>query len=152
MIADGCQPHQALNIPNRTRTLVASRDRSGTPFFETLSIPLLAGRTFGSEDTAASPDVAVFNESFVRLFGLGSEALGKRFAATGRDERIEIVGVVADAAYHDVKSAIPPQVFRPRTQAANLGELGFYVRSAIDPDVCGECCRASSRKSIRCCP
>src|SRR5262245_5217218 len=48
-------------------------------FFDTLSIPVLAGRGFSASDTASSPRVAVVNESFVRLFGLGDAAIGARF-------------------------------------------------------------------------
>jgi predicted permease len=111
----------------------AALNTVGAGFFETFSIPLLTGRTFGLEDSAGSPNVAVVNERFVRQFGLGNEALGKRFNA-GRDSDIEIVGVVADTAYSDVKNPAPPKIFRPREQANGLGELGFYVRSTIDPD------------------
>jgi predicted lysophospholipase L1 biosynthesis ABC-type transport system permease subunit len=48
---------------------------------------------------------------------------------------IEIVGVVADSAYHDVKAPFVPQVIRPRRQSSNFG-LGatFYIRMAQSPE------------------
>ena len=44
---------------------------------------------------------------------------------------IEIVGVVRDAKYSEVKADVPPQVFRPRAQAPFLGEASFYLRSNL---------------------
>jgi predicted permease len=105
----------------------------GNDFFRTLSIPLLAGRVFTEADGPGAPRVAVVNESFVRKFGLGNDAIGKRFARDGADARdTEIVGVVADAKYSTVKGEIPAQYFLPRRQDDNIGTLAFYVRGSVD--------------------
>jgi ABC-type antimicrobial peptide transport system permease subunit len=78
--------------------------------------------------------VAVVNEAFVEKFALGNDAVGKRmaFGATG-DLNIEIVGVVRDAKYSEVKAEIPPQVFVPFAQAPFLGEYSYYLRSTLSP-------------------
>jgi predicted permease len=104
-------------------------------FFRTLSIPLLSGRGLAETDTLNSPRVAVVNESFVRKFNLGDDALGTHFSLPGPDsgDEITIVGVVADAKYSTVKDEIPPQFFAPRRQNDNLGSLSFYVHGAVDP-------------------
>jgi predicted permease len=99
-------------------------------FFRTLAIPLLAGRGFTSSDVLDSPRVAIVNERFARQFNLGNDAIGQRFALGQRD--VEIVGVIADAKYSDVKDDVPPQLFFPRRQDDNLGALTFYVRGGID--------------------
>jgi predicted permease len=99
-------------------------------FFGTLSVPLLTGRVFGASDVADSPRVAVVNESFVRLFGLGDAALGERFDIGSRRQNIEIVGVVADTRYSGVTDDMPPTVFLPRQQEQNLDGLTFYVRGS----------------------
>jgi ABC-type antimicrobial peptide transport system permease subunit len=46
---------------------------------------------------------------------------------------IEIVGLVRDAKYSDVKQAIPPMYFRPYRQDADLGFVTFYVKTVTDP-------------------
>jgi predicted permease len=101
-------------------------------FFRTLAIPVLAGRPFTSADTLDSPRVAIVNESFVRKFNFDDSAIGKRFVLG--DQGVEIVGVVADAKYDDVKEDMQPQLFLPRRQDDNLGALTFYVHGGIDSD------------------
>jgi len=98
---------------------------------------LLAGREFGQSDTGDAPRVAIVNQSFLRKFGLGMDAIGTRFAVGTGDgvvPDIEIVGITADAKYSTVKDEIPPQYFLPRTQRDNLGTLAFYVRGSGHPD------------------
>ncbi|HEU4617122.1 MAG TPA: ABC transporter permease [Gammaproteobacteria bacterium] len=99
-------------------------------FFRTLSIPLLGGRELADSDTPASPPVAVVNETFVRRFGLGPNAIGKRVLAAG-DRAFEIVGIVADTRYRSVKDEVAPQLFIPRAQFRNLDAASFYVRGAV---------------------
>ncbi|HEX2139628.1 MAG TPA: ABC transporter permease [Woeseiaceae bacterium] len=103
-------------------------------FFRTLGIPLLSGRDFSEADAAGRPEVAIVNESFAQKFGLGDDVIGKRMAfGSGGELGIEIVGLVADAKYSQVKEEIPPQVFLPRYQDEELGFLNFYVRSGLQP-------------------
>jgi len=99
-------------------------------FFSTLSIPLLVGRTFTAADDINSPLVAIVNESFVRQYSLGAEALGNRFSLGSRFQGVEIVGVAADSQYRWVKDTVPAQLFLPHRQDPNLDGLTFYVRSA----------------------
>jgi predicted permease len=97
-------------------------------FFGTLGIPLLAGRLFNDGDDIDSPRVAIVNETLVRDYVLGSEALGRRFSIGTQLRGIEIVGIVADSQYRGVKQDVPPQVFLPHRQDPNLDGLTFYVR------------------------
>jgi len=97
-------------------------------FLGALSIPVLRGRGFTALDTLESPRVAVVNESFVGIFGLGDAALGARFDIGSSRQNIEIVGVIADTKYAGVTDDIPPMVFLPRRQEADLDGLTFYVR------------------------
>jgi predicted permease len=108
-----------------------SRNYVSPEFFRTLEMPLLRGEGF-ERSTSDGPRVAVVNERFVEKFGLGEAAVGKRmaFGATS-DFDIEIVGVVRDAKYSDVKSDPPPQVLVPQAQAPFLGAMSFYLRSSL---------------------
>jgi predicted permease len=106
-------------------------------FFRAIGVPLLAGRDFAETDTADTPGVVVVNQSFVSRFGFGDEVLGRRFRPVGADADLEIVGVVADAAYSGsgVKQDIPPQYYQPLTQVDFGSTRHFYVRSAVNPEM-----------------
>ncbi len=112
-------------------------NRVGPGYFRVLGTPLLAGREFAEADRAGAPRVVVVNEAFVRKFGLGRAAVGKRVARGAGDavrpDR-EIVGVVRDAKYSDVKGEVPPMVFLPARQDTAAGTAVFYVRTAGDPE------------------
>ena len=105
-----------------------------------LEVPLLSGREFSDGDTSESPPVAIVNEAFLRRFSLGSaqSAVGRYIRFTFLDTPIEIVGVVADAKYRDVKGPIEPQFYGANTQfvESNLSSSGyvFYVRTAGPTD------------------
>lgn len=112
----------------------------GPAFFSTISVPLLAGREFATADTTGAQRVAIVNERFTRDFGLGRDALGKHIQFGG-PQALEIVGVVADAAYANVKTEVPVQLFVPRSASGGSGIFSlfggstyFYVRAGMDPD------------------
>ncbi len=80
----------------------------------------------------------IVNESFVRKFGLGSNAVGTVLRLEGSylpQNAVEIVGVVADAKYSHIRNEITPQVFTPRPPGdTQFVALFYYVRSAIEPE------------------
>ncbi|MGI9074660.1 MAG: ABC transporter permease [Bryobacteraceae bacterium] len=82
-------------------------------FFETLGIPVLLGRTIGPRDTPASPAVAVVNESFVKEYLPSQNPIGRRIALGSpfRPPGIEIVGVVGDSKYYDLREKAEPMAF-----------------------------------------
>src|ERR1044072_1955263 len=104
-------------------------------FLHTLSVPLLTGREFAAADGPGAPKVAIVNQAFVRKFGLGVAALGKRFVLgdAKADRDIEIVGIAADAKYNTVKDQIPPLFLLPRHQEPRIGQLSVYVRGDGPP-------------------
>jgi predicted permease len=109
----------------------------GAGYFATLGIPLLAGREFTDSDVAGAPTVAVVNEAFTRKFNLdGRNAVGTFMAideSSAEELDVEIVGVVQDAKYNDVKEPVPPLFFTPYMQDERLGFVTFYARTEIDP-------------------
>jgi predicted permease len=102
-------------------------------YFRTLGIPMMAGRDFTAADAGNAPKVAIVNEAFTKKFNLGREAVGKRMSS-GRSGGLdtEIVGVVQNAKYSEVKDEIPPLFFRPYRQDPEVGAINFYVRVAGD--------------------
>lgn len=104
----------------------------GSSYFETMGLPLLAGRSFSDADSSKRPKVAIVNQRFAETFGLGTDVVGKRMAIGDKGELdIEIVGLASDAHYDSVKSAPSEQFFLPRRQNSGIGELVYYVRSAL---------------------
>ena len=108
----------------------------GPGYFQTLGIPLVAGRDFTRADALGSPKVAIVNEAFASKFNLGRSAVGKRMGDDGGNSplTIEIVGLVHDAKYSEVKQEIPPVFVRPYRQDERTGQMNFYVRTATDPN------------------
>jgi predicted permease len=104
-------------------------------FFETMEIPLLAGRQLRPQDDERAPKVAIINQTMARRFFGDENPIGKRFGF-GRIEnsgQIEIVGVVKDAKYTGQREEIPSTAYLPYTQQS-LGQMNFEVRTAGDPD------------------
>jgi predicted permease len=108
----------------------------GPGYFRTMGIRLLAGREFTRSDNLGGPKVAVVNEAFARKFNLGTNAVGKRMGTGGPNDKLdtEIVGLVKDAKYSEVKDAIPPLFFRPYRQSERVGAMTFYVRTSGAPE------------------
>jgi predicted permease len=104
-------------------------------YFRTLGVPLMSGREFTSADTVGSAPVAIVNEAFTRKFNLGRDAVGKRMAqGSATDLPIEIVGVVRDAAYSQVKQDVPPLFFRPYRQSERVNGMSVYVSTSLAPE------------------
>jgi len=115
----------------------ASVNEIAPAYFRTLAVPLLAGREFTLADGITTPKVAIVNETFAKKFNLGRGAVGKHIgtsAGSGSKLDIEIVGLVPDTKYSDVKRKIPPQYFLPYRQDDQIGFLTFYVRTALDTE------------------
>ena len=86
-------------------------------YFHSLSIPVIAGRPFADTDRNRAPRVAIINETMARHYFRGADPLGKRFAwwhTAPKD--IEIVGVVRDAKYDNLRQDSPRLVYLPALQ------------------------------------
>jgi predicted permease len=103
-------------------------------YFRTLGIPLMAGREFTRADAATAPKVAIVNEAFAKKFNLGRDAVGKRMSTGGPNLDMEIVGVVQNAKYSEVRQELPPIFFVPYSQSTSLGTMHFYTRTSLDTD------------------
>jgi predicted permease len=111
----------------------ASYNMIGSDYLKTFDMKLLSGREFTDADVTNRPQVAIVNETFAKKFGLGREAVGKLMSQrdTGALD-IQIVGLMADAKYSEVKDTVPPQFFVPYRQVGNVGRLIFYVKTSGD--------------------
>jgi predicted permease len=99
-------------------------------FFKTVGMTLRMGREFTRSDTAGAPKVAVVSESFAKKFNLGANPVGRRMEQGNSGKLdIEIVGLVKDAAYSEVKEPAPPVFYTPYRQAERVDGMAFYVRA-----------------------
>jgi predicted permease len=86
-------------------------------YFRVMGIPVLAGRPFTDTDRAGAPRVAVINETMARHYFRDVNPVGKRFAWWPTDPKdIEIVGVVPDAKYDNLRQETPRLVYLPALQ------------------------------------
>jgi predicted permease len=98
--------------PNEDMELVINTVTDG--YFETMQIPLRAGRTFDSRDRADTQPVVVVNDLLAARF-FGGDALGKHLTdAAGLTS--EIVGVVQTHKYLTVQEPPVATVFYPLAQ------------------------------------
>jgi predicted permease len=114
-------------------------------YFTTMRIGLLAGRDFNVEDGGRSVEgsllsvaaVGIVNEAFARRYFDGQNPVGRQVLVGVEREKnvpMEIVGLVRDSAYYDVREPMHPTVYVPndaRNQAA------LIVRTTGDPIALG---------------
>ena len=110
--------------------------RIGTDYFKTLQIPLRAGREIQANDRAGAPKVAVVNEAFARRLLNGANPVGQRFrvaASPGVSETAyEIVGLVADTKYEDLREAYQPIAYTAAAQDPRAGHgIQVLMRSRL---------------------
>jgi predicted permease len=107
----------------------------GNRFFETLGIPILAGRGFGPLDTATSAKVAVINRSLARTRFPHGNPVGQRFRLEGNTgDWIKVVGICADTRYQNLREDDPPQFFVPYVQQPEVGGMSYVIRTKIAPE------------------
>jgi putative ABC transport system permease protein len=122
---------------------VAMRNMVGTEYFKTIRTPLIAGREFDDHDlTPSSRPVAVVNEALVGELGLRTHAVGQRLWVedTPFEPRTayEIVGIVKNTKYGDLREEFEPTMFLPLSSTAleRLKSTGgaFIIRSSASTD------------------
>jgi len=95
-------------------------------YFATLGTPLLAGREFDHRDTATAAPVTIVNQSFARAYFGNASAIGRRVTSVG--VTYEIVGVVGDAKYQDLRESVLRTMYIPWTQRDEAQSYGYLVR------------------------
>jgi len=95
----------------------------GEGYFQTLGTPFLAGRDFDERDTPLSPKVAIVNQEFARRIGHDPNPIGTRIRreATPHEPETayEIVGLVRNTKYQNLRQDFVPIVYLPTSQDAN---------------------------------
>ncbi len=107
----------------------------GTSFFQTMGIPIIAGRSFGPQDTATSPKVGIINRILARKRFPNVNPIGRRFKASrdANSDWIQVVGICGDTHYADLRDDPPPQFFLPFVQQAAVGSMTYQIRTRLEP-------------------
>jgi predicted permease len=102
-------------------------------YFETLGVPLVAGREFTAADRLGSTPVCIINETLAKRFFPGQNALGRRLA-WGRPKVFrEVVGIVKDQRTETLRQAARRYVYAPMLQDDNPTGANVYIRTALSP-------------------
>ncbi|UWZ82603.1 ABC transporter permease [Occallatibacter riparius] len=114
----------------------------GERYFETLRIPIVAGRAFALTDTETSPKVAIVNQALAKKYFPNQNPIGKTFSTTDNKQNklvFHIVGLCADAHYASLREDPPPVFYLNYRQAPEVDWGMTYAvrttsaRAAITP-------------------
>jgi len=112
--------------------LTAGLNTVGPGYFETVGMPLRAGRAFTANDRVDSPPVVMINETLARRLWPGQPAVGKRLRLGDDEQYLEVVGVAADARYAGLREPPSPYAYRPVLQSFSPVMM-LHVRTEGDP-------------------
>lgn len=119
----GVDPSNGFDIVGRP--LAEGENRSANlgfvnpDYFETLGIPLLAGRSFLESDTQDAPRVAIVDERLAERYFGGEDPLGRRISIASEEE-LTIVGVVGAVKQDALEDIARPYVYLPYQQRSYM--------------------------------
>jgi predicted permease len=118
-------------------------------YFQAIGLPLLRGRFFNDQDTAASPWVALVDDAVVHRYWPNDDPIGRRFKGQDRrgvnDDWITVVGVVGTARRSGLEKPPVPHIYLWHQQAGVSNRVDLVVRTRIQPQLVAN----SLRKSVR---
>jgi putative ABC transport system permease protein len=100
-------------------------------WFQTLHVPLQAGREFTDADKTGSPNVVIVNQALARRYWPNQNPIGKHIIM-GRQPASEVVGVAADVKNRGLALDPQLQLYFPFSQLP-WGNMNLLVRTATDP-------------------
>ncbi len=105
----------------------------GPGYFATIGSQLVSGREFTRRDRDGAPLVAVVNEQMAKKFWPGRDPVGQRFKAGALgDKETEVVGVVRDSIYRDLRESKQEILYVPLLQG-DFSAATLHLRVTGDP-------------------
>jgi putative ABC transport system permease protein len=110
---------------------------AATDYFQTMKIPLRAGRGFAPADLLESHPVAVVNQAFAEKYFPGEDAIGKHLqpgvSVDDKGPRMrEIVGIVGNVKERTLREDPQPECYLPSTQIP-FSSFTLLLRTSLDP-------------------
>lgn len=100
-------------------------------YFATMNTPIHAGRDFSWRDAAGGPKVAIVNQTLARQYFGEKSAIGARVGSKG-GTTYEIIGVVGDAKYLELRETAPPTLYLHGFQQQGVSNQ-FAIRAEGPP-------------------
>ena len=128
-----------VGFPGRDKPEISDiiEQRISPGFLSAMGTPLTAGRDFLLSDDERAPLVAIVNETFARRFLPGTDPIGARFFREGGSrsgELMEIVGVVKDSKWINLRDDSPAMYYRPYRQMGGTPAVRLAVRTSGDTE------------------
>jgi len=101
-------------------------------YFETMGIPLLAGRTFNDRDTADAPRVVMINQVMAQRYWPNQDPIGKHLVMGTASSSCQIVGVTGSIKNIRLAVISTPEIYYPITQVAPQS-ANVIVRVNVNP-------------------
>jgi predicted permease len=106
-------------------------------YFETLRVPLIAGRSLGPQDGLTGPATMVVNQAFQKKYFPGTNPVGQHIQVRIGDDVFEspmreVVGVIGDIKHKGLIADADPQMYLPYAQAVITNPY-LVVRTNADP-------------------
>ena len=125
---------ESFQIPGRTRVEGDLRSAGflviSPRYLRAMGIPVLAGRSFDTTDSASAPLVAMVNRTLARRMWPNQNPIGQHINILNKDR--EIVGIVGDVRHAGLNSEPRPEMYVPYSQEPPSG-ADFVLESAGDP-------------------
>ena len=118
--------NNAIVIDGALQPGIVNFNAVGPGYFHTLGTRFISGRDFTAHDAVGSAPVAIVNDEFVRKYLAGADPMGRVFHwqdPPGREPapRYQIVGVVENSKYTDLREDLPPIAYMPALQEREPG-------------------------------
>jgi predicted permease len=107
----------------------------GPAYFQTMRIPLLEGRDYRWTDTASTGLKIILNQAAAKLYFPGRSPIGQNILSDPEKISYEVVGVVGDAKYDDLRSPAPPTGYLPISQNRLKGKPSYTAVLRVDGPV-----------------
>jgi len=155
MTAEGYSPTKPDDHPQ------AFMNQIGPGYFATLGVPIVAGRDFrltdnrmvkranATDDFDIMPTTVIINEKFAQRFFTGRNPVGMHLGFgtdPGTHTEMEIIGVVKDIKYTNLRDEIPIQAYVPYMNSPYLGGMTIYARTMGEPSQLMTSIRAKLRE------
>ena len=127
--------------PREGERVMADFTYVSSGYFNSLEIPLVAGRDFDDRDRIGAPQVVIVNEKVAKQYFGTTDVIGKRIGLDDVPDRT-IVGVVKDALYINLRENIRRHIYVPITQEKQLTGLTLHVKTTTEPQAVTEQLRA----------